>query len=91
MTNSSLVLVDLMIVAAWVALVTEEMNLIVILLNILEAERLIPSLWEYIKRYLTSNGKLQIQTLELLLESRNEGGPNVSGLIVILEGVSLIS
>ena len=54
-TDSTRVFVDFMIIATLVALVSEEMNFIIFLLNVLEAPRFVPSLWEHIKRYLTTD------------------------------------
>ena len=69
MTNCSFVLVYLMIIATLVTLVSVEMDLIILIFDVLEAERFVPSLWEHIERYLTTDTELQIQILKLILES----------------------
>ena len=90
MPNSSGVLIDLMIVAALVALVAVEVNLIVVLFDILQAERFVPSLREHIKGDLATNGELQIKISQLLLKCLNKCGSDLSSLIVFLKIVSLI-
>jgi hypothetical protein len=54
-TDASLVDVDLIVIATFEALVAEEMDLIVESFDELEAEALIPSLREHIKRDLAAN------------------------------------
>jgi hypothetical protein len=89
-TNSSWVLEDLMIVTTLVALVTIEMNNVIVFLNILQAETFVPSFWEDIKRNLSSNRELQVQTIHLLLESEHECLSDSSSLIVVFESVPLL-
>lgn len=56
--DSTRVLVDLMIIATLVALVSEEVDNIILVLNVLEAERFVPPLWENVERYLAADGEL---------------------------------
>ena len=55
MADGSAVLVDLVVVSTFVAFITVEMNLVILLLNVLEAKRFVPALGENIKRNLTSD------------------------------------
>ena len=55
MTYGSRVFIDLVVVAALVTHVTPEMDVVVFLLDELEAERFVPSLWEHVKRDLATN------------------------------------
>lgn len=48
-SNGSWILVDLMIITTLVALVSIEVNSVIVFLNVLKAETLVPSLWEHIK------------------------------------------
>lgn len=91
MSLCSSISIDLMIISTWLALVSKEVNLIEILLNELQAVRLIPPLREDIKRNLTTNGKGQVLVSELLLESINEISSNVVFFVVSLEFVSFFS
>ena len=49
MTDRAWVDEDLVVVAPVVALITKEVDLIISLLNKLQAERLVPPFWEYIE------------------------------------------
>ena len=91
MANSSRVLVDFVIVATLVALVTIEVDLVVLLLNILEAEGLVPALGEDIERDLATNGELQVEVGELRTESSDESISDLGGLIEVLESITLLS
>jgi len=53
--NGSRVNVYLVVVAALIALVSVEMNFVVLTLDVLEAERFVPACWEYVERYLAAN------------------------------------
>ena len=90
MTNCSFVFVYLMIIATLVTLVSVEMDLIILIFDVLEAERFVPSLREHIKRYLTTDTELQIQILKLILESCHECLPDLVLFVVFFEGVSFI-
>ena len=54
-SDGARVFVNLMVVSSLIALVSEEVDFIVLLLNVLEAERFVPPLWEDVKRYLASD------------------------------------
>ena len=55
MTDRAWVDEDLVVVAPVVALITKEVDLIISLLNKLQAERLVPSFWEYVEWDLSPN------------------------------------
>ena len=80
-----------MIVTSLVTLITVEMNLIVLCLDVLEAERFVPALREHIERDLPTYAKLQIQVLQLLLESSHECLTNLVLVIILLKGISFLS
>ena len=88
--NGSWVLVYLMVIAALVALVAVEVDLIVLVLHVLEAEGLVPALWEHVERNLTANRELQIQVSEFLFKSGNEGWSHSGSLVELFEVVSLL-
>ena len=54
-SNSSLVLVYLVVVAASLTIVAEEMDVLIFVLNVLETECLVPSFWEDVERDLSTD------------------------------------
>ena len=78
-----------MIVATLGCLITPEVNLVVIIFDVLEAERLIPALWEDIKGDLTTDGEPQVKVSKLGSESLNHGLANASFPIKLFESVTL--
>lgn len=73
-----------------VCLIAEEVDLIEILLHELQAEGLIPTLWEDIKADLPPDRIGQLEGRELGLELGNERLPHAVLLVVLLERVALL-
>ena len=56
-----------MIVPTLLCLVTEEVNLVVVLFDKLKAESLVPAFWENIEGYLAADGVCEVVFFELRL------------------------
>ena len=65
------------------------MDFIVVLLDELEAEGLVPALREHIERDLTSNRELQVQVGELFFQLSDKCFTHIGRLIILLELVAL--
>ena len=61
MANGPWILPNFKIIAALITLITPKVNLVIIILDKLEAEGLVPTLRENIERNLTANAKAQIK------------------------------
>jgi hypothetical protein len=96
--NGSLVCEDLIVVAAWGGLVTEEVDVLVgdapgllgLGLEVLEAVGLIPPGGEDVEGDLAANGEGQAEVGEALLEGGDKGLADLGGLVVGLEVVALL-
>ena len=89
MANCALVKPDLVVVATIIALISPEVDLIVVVLNELEAEGLVPALREDIERDLASNGESKVEVGKLRLKCSDHGLADEGSLIVILKLISL--
>lgn len=92
MANRPLVLIDLVIVPPFFRLVPKEMNGLVVhpanlllMLQILQAVRLIPSSGENVKGDLATNGVREAEFRELLLQSGNKLFADTMLLVVLVE------
>ena len=91
MADRARILPNFEVVSTLVALVTPEVDLVVILLHKLKTEGLVPALWEYVERDLAANAVPQTHICELLLEDRDKVAPYVVLLIVGLEVIALFA
>jgi len=91
MADSSVIGVDLMIIAAWLALISKEVNLIEIFLHELKTETLVPALWEHIKWNLPTNRECQIIGTHFSSKCLYKSLSNVGSLIILLELITLLS
>mmetsp|Transcript_1729 Transcript_1729/g.6659 ORF Transcript_1729/g.6659 Transcript_1729/m.6659 type:complete len:229 (+) Transcript_1729:110-796(+) len=83
---------DLVVVAALVGLVAEEVNLVEVgVADEVEAEGLVPALGEDVERDLAADREGEIEVGELLLHGLDHGGSDVVFLVVLLEGVALFA
>ena len=89
--DGSLIRIDLMIVTSRLALITEEVNLIIVFLNILQAEALVPSFREHVKGDLAANREGQFVCAELFLELVDEISADIGCLIEVLKGIAFLS
>ena len=89
MANRPLIDVNLVIVATLGRLITPEVNLVVLILDELEAEGLVPAHREDIKRDLATDGEPQIKVGELGSESLYHSLAHARLPIELLEGVPL--
>lgn len=80
-----------MIVATWLTLVTEEMDLIVILLNKLQAVALVPALGEDIEGNLSANRESEKLIAEFLLQLFNEGLAHTSIFVIPFKFITFFS
>ena len=90
MSNSSWILVNLVVIASLVAFVSIEVDLLILALDVLKAEGLVPSLWEHVETDLATNTKLQVQFLELLLQFAHKGLSDLGSFVVLLKGITLV-
>jgi len=90
MANCARVCIDFMVVAAWLALITEEMKFIKVFLNELQTIALIPALRENIKGDLATNRKGQVIT-KLSSQFFYKGLTNICLMIILFKFVTLLS
>ena len=79
-----------MVVSSFHSLVSPEVDHIILVLDELEAERLVPSNREYIEGDLSANRKPQVQFSELTFELLNKCCAHSMLLIVLIESLALL-
>ena len=82
--------VDLVVVSTLVRLISEKMDLVKILLDELQAERLVPSFGENIEADLTPNRERKSKVREFSLEFLNKILPDAMNVVILLESISLL-
>ena len=91
MPNGSRIDEDFIIVPTFVALVSKEMNLVVIFLNEFQTERFVPAFRENVERYLATDAIPKSVVSELFLQNFDQCFSNVMLVIVLFEGISLVT
>ena len=91
MPNGSRIDEDFIIVPTFVALVSKEMNLVVIFLNEFQTERFVPAFRKNVERYLTTDAIPKSVVCELLLQNFDQCLSNVMLVIILFEGISLVT
>ena len=90
MTKRAFILINLIVIATLVSLVSKEMNFVVIVLDEAEAARFVPAFRENFKRGKTANAVMQINALHLFLQGSYEWLPDVRLLLEFNEVFALL-
>ena len=90
MSDASLVDVDLEVIASFKTLVAEEMDFVILALDELQTETLVPPLWEHIKRNLSADRILESELRELGFEGFDKRLANPSTFVELLKFVALL-
>lgn len=95
MPNGPAILIDFVIITPFMRLVPKEMNRLVVyprnlllMLEMLQTVRLIPTGGEDVERYLTTNGERKTEVGELFFKSRNE---LFADLVLFVEFVEILA
>jgi hypothetical protein len=91
MTNGPRIFPNLEVIATFVALIAPKVDLVIVLLDEFEAERLVPALGEHVERNLTADTETQIQRRKFLFEHGDKVFSNVVLKVVLFVLVPLLA